>query len=159
MLELYKRIKLKRKEKNLSQEELAKLTGYKDRTSISKIEKGQVDLSHSKIVEFANALNTTPTYLMGWEDEPEAKIPTIKDKFPTTPHEKNIIGKYRLLDDFGQEQVERTIDNELDRVESLEIHTIAAHADDMENIDEETIKQLKRIVMEHKRKKQQEDKE
>ncbi len=53
---------------------------------------------------------------------------------------------------------QRTIDNELERVESLEIHTIAAHADDMENIDEETIAQLKRIVMKHKRKKQQEDK-
>ena len=49
MLKLYQNIKRLREEKGLSQDALAKLTGYTDRSSITKIEKGQVDLQQSKI--------------------------------------------------------------------------------------------------------------
>ena len=65
MLELYKNIKTRRKELKISQEELAKMTEYTDRSSIAKIENGTVDLPQSKIVLFAKALNTTPGELMG----------------------------------------------------------------------------------------------
>ena len=67
MIELYKNIKELREQKGLSQDELAKLTGYTSRSSIAKIEKGEVDLTRSKIIAFAKALDTTPTQLMGWE--------------------------------------------------------------------------------------------
>jgi transcriptional regulator with XRE-family HTH domain len=52
----------------MSQDALAELTGYKDRSSIAKIEKGEVDISESKIREFAKALRTTPQELMGWDE-------------------------------------------------------------------------------------------
>lgn len=70
MLETYERIKKMRKALGLSQQELAKRTGYGDRSSISKIEKGEVDISSSRVIAFAEALNTTPAYLMGWTDDP-----------------------------------------------------------------------------------------
>lgn len=63
------RIKNKRNNLNYSQQKLADLTNYSDRTSIAKIEKGLVDLPLSKIREFAKVLKTTPAYLMGWENE------------------------------------------------------------------------------------------
>ena len=66
MIDLYKKIRNLRESKGLSQEELAEMTGYTNRSSIAKIEKGEVDLTRSKIVAFAKALGTTPTYLMGW---------------------------------------------------------------------------------------------
>ena len=68
-MNLYEKIKLLRKQKKISQEKLAALTGYSDRSSIAKIEQGKVDLSETKIKIFANALGTTPAYLLGWEDE------------------------------------------------------------------------------------------
>ena len=43
MLQLYKNIKMLREEKGMSQDELAKLCGYTSRSSIAKIEKGEVD--------------------------------------------------------------------------------------------------------------------
>lgn len=46
-----------RKEKKLSQTELANLVGYKDKTAIAKIESGKVDLPQSKIVAFSKALD------------------------------------------------------------------------------------------------------
>lgn len=70
MLALYKNIKSRRTELKISQDTLAELTGYKDRSSIAKIEKGEVDLAESKIREFAKALKVSPQELMGW-DEPE----------------------------------------------------------------------------------------
>lgn len=69
MLELYKNIKTKRNELKISQEELAKMVGYTDRSMIAKVEKGEVDLSQSKIAAFAKALQTTPANLMGWDEE------------------------------------------------------------------------------------------
>lgn len=70
---LYQKIKELRTQKKISQEALAKMTGYTDRSSIAKIEQGKVDLSETKIQLFAKALNTTPAYLMGWEDEQNAQ--------------------------------------------------------------------------------------
>jgi predicted transcriptional regulator len=68
MLKLYENIKKKRIEIGMSQEELALKVGYKDRSMIAKVEKGDVDLSQSKIRAFAKALETSPSDLMGWED-------------------------------------------------------------------------------------------
>lgn len=68
---LYDRIKELRIKMGMSQDTLAMKTGYTSRTSISKIENGEVDLNQSKIQIFANALNTSPAYLMGWTDKKE----------------------------------------------------------------------------------------
>ena len=62
------RIRKRRLELNLTQEELAKRVGYTSRSSINKIEIGKNFLTQPKIITFAEALNTTPSYLMGWDD-------------------------------------------------------------------------------------------
>lgn len=71
MLQLYENIKTHRKAAKMTQEELARRTGYTDRSSIARIEKGEIDLPQSKIKQFAEALGTTPGHLMGWDAEPE----------------------------------------------------------------------------------------
>lgn len=68
-MNLYDRIRLRREELNMSQEELALKLGYKSRSSINKIEMGKSDIAQSKISAFADALDTTVSYLMGWESE------------------------------------------------------------------------------------------
>lgn len=67
MLELYNNIRKRRKELGLSQEELAKKTGYTNRSSIAKIENGEVDIPQSKILAFAKALEIPAGDLMGEE--------------------------------------------------------------------------------------------
>ncbi len=69
MIKLYSNIKRLREEQGLSQDALARLTGYTDRSSITKIEKGLVDLQQSKIELFAKALGTSVKDLIGWDDE------------------------------------------------------------------------------------------
>lgn len=63
----------RRKELQMTQEELAIKLGYKSKSTINKIELGINDIPQSKVVKFAEALLTTPSYLMGWDDE-EPKI-------------------------------------------------------------------------------------
>jgi len=69
MLELYENIKKYRKMNGWSQNDLALRVGYSDKSMISKIEKGMVDLSQTQIMRFANALGVTPSDLMGWTEE------------------------------------------------------------------------------------------
>lgn len=71
MLKLYENIRLYRKQAKLTQDELAKLAGYTDRSSIAKIEKGLVDLSQTKIKQFADIFGVTPSTLMGWDEKIE----------------------------------------------------------------------------------------
>ena len=65
MLELYKNIKKRREELKVTQQTLAEKIGYADKTMISKIENGLVDLPQTKIIAIAKALHTTPGALMG----------------------------------------------------------------------------------------------
>ena len=66
MLPLYDNIRRRRIELGMSQQELAEKSGYTDRSSIAKIESGKVDLTQSKIIAIAKALNLAPGALMGW---------------------------------------------------------------------------------------------
>lgn len=66
-MELYKRIRNRREELGMSQDELAKKMGYKSRSSINKIEMGENDIPQSKISAFAKALNVDEAWLMGYD--------------------------------------------------------------------------------------------
>ncbi|MBO5319486.1 MAG: helix-turn-helix transcriptional regulator [Ruminococcus sp.] len=69
-MELSERVRLRREELGLSQEDLAARMGYSSRSSINKIEKGR-PCSQKIIARLAEALNVRIPYLMGWEDEME----------------------------------------------------------------------------------------
>ena len=63
------RIKKRRLELGLSQEELAHRLGNKSRASVCTVENDKEDLTTDRIRKYADALETTPAYLMGWEDD------------------------------------------------------------------------------------------
>lgn len=74
------RIKERREELNLSQEELAKRLGYKSRSSINKMELGIQDVPQRKIKEFANVLKCSIGFLLEDEKQLPSNIafPTMK---------------------------------------------------------------------------------
>jgi len=69
-MNIYDRIKTLRLARGLSQYELAQKVGYEGRSAISKVERGERDISQSMIVKYAQALGVTPTYLL-YGDEKE----------------------------------------------------------------------------------------
>ena len=88
-MEIGERIKLRRLELGLTQQELAEKIGYHGKTAISKIESGERALRQTKIRPIADALETTVEYIMGWEESE----PQLDDL------EKKIMEAYRALPD------------------------------------------------------------
>ncbi len=66
MSDLSTRVRLRREQLGLSQQELARRMGYRSRSSITKLEKGINDLPQSKVEELAQALETTPAACWDW---------------------------------------------------------------------------------------------
>lgn len=62
------RIRNRREQLQMSQDELAKKIGYKSRSSINKFETSRT-LPLDKVELVAKALDCPPSYLMGWTDD------------------------------------------------------------------------------------------
>ncbi|MBS4914059.1 MAG: helix-turn-helix transcriptional regulator [Veillonella sp.] len=58
------RIKELRKKKKYSQSELMRLVGINTHSTISKLENGTIGLSIDSVIKYADALGTTPEYLL-----------------------------------------------------------------------------------------------
>ena len=64
------RVEKLRKEKGMTQEELAKKLGYKSKSSVTHIENGR-DVPRQMVAALSEILETNPAYLMGWSDNSE----------------------------------------------------------------------------------------
>lgn len=101
-------IRKRREELELTQEELATKLGYKSKSTINKIEMGVNDITQSKIIAFAKALKTTPSYLMGWEEPETSKAQVICEEcfsYCTDPTEKELHNAILELNQEGKEKV------------------------------------------------------
>ena len=68
-MELSDKVRQRREDLDLTQDELAKRMGYKSRVSINKIENGR-PVSQKIITRLAEALDVSIPYLMGWDEKP-----------------------------------------------------------------------------------------
>lgn len=106
------RIKQRRIELEMSQDELGKKVGYKSRSSIQKIESAR-NLPITKVELMANALECTPAYLMGWEEQAKAlseelsrQTKPLSDFFKTHTIDYNRLFD-ELLKQYDKQDVER----------------------------------------------------
>lgn len=102
MSSIYERIKQRRIELGLTVEELANKMGYKDKSSISKIENGKADIPTSKVLAFAKALETTTAYLLG----ADTTVPSIPHGFEPIPKtvKRPLVGSIACGDPITAEQ-------------------------------------------------------
>ena len=82
MSEIYNRIRMRRQELGWTTDELAKRMGYKDRSSISKIESGKADIPQSKVKAFADVLDTSVSWLLGIDEANNTSDKTDADPHP-----------------------------------------------------------------------------
>lgn len=101
---VYQRIKKRRLELNLSQEEVAKRLGYKSRSSVNKIELGKNDIALSLLETFAQALQCSPAYLMGWEEETAPGDSDKAEPEPLRQDETSLLKDYRKLNPTGKDK-------------------------------------------------------
>lgn len=64
-----KRIKKRRTDLGLTQSELAERMGYKSKAAICKVENGEDNITSDRVSKFAEALECSPAYLMGWQEQ------------------------------------------------------------------------------------------
>ena len=107
------RMKQRRKEIGLSAEKVAERLGVSPAT-IYRYEKGDIEKVPVDIfAELAKILQTTPAYLMGWEEKPEPKKPTIPPGFEPMPKMKKVplIGSIACGEPITAEQnIEKMVD-------------------------------------------------
>ena len=101
------KIKQLRTEREWSQEQVARMLGYKSRSTINKIELGINELTQSKIVAFANLFGVEPWQLLN--DEPLNMI-EIKSQWERTDRERMIQAEVKVYEDvqslFGKSAFE-----------------------------------------------------
>jgi len=114
------RVRARRIELGISQEELAKRLGYTSRSTINKIENGTNDVVQTRVVDFARALQTTISYLMAWDETTDLfckmLVPDINDM------EVEVIKALRKSDKLTKQLVLRTLGIDTNRVDELLIH-------------------------------------
>lgn len=75
------RIRNRRQELEMTQDDLALKTGYKTRGAIAKIESGYCSMKQSLILNFAKALDVSPSWLLG-ENDNDTKVVNDKIQIP-----------------------------------------------------------------------------
>ena len=68
-MEIGEKIKSRRMQLGWSQRDLASKMGYKDNSTLARIEQGKVDVSQTRVMQFAEVLGVSIAYLMDWEEE------------------------------------------------------------------------------------------
>ena len=90
-MKVNEKIKALRKQKGLSQQELAELVGFKTASAINKIELGLRDINQAKIKAFATALEVSPAYLFDDEDSQNGDFDKKEDKKRSSGADKNVL--------------------------------------------------------------------
>ena len=147
MPEIGKRIRTRREELGITQEELALKLGYKSKTTIAKIENGTNDIVQSKVIEFARVLDTTPAYLMGWiqyddscsgaEASDEKVIKLAQNILKFHGESNRLIKNYEQLSDINKKKVVDYSDNllKIQQMEEEQKHLIPVAAHERTDIE------------------------
>lgn len=113
MANIGKNIMEARKRAGLTQEELAARVGYKTKSAINKIELGSRDLPQKKIMQFAEALDTTPAVLMGWVAEESGQkntmIAQLLGRMRRDDRFYNMVRKLAMLDEAQTGSIEQLL--------------------------------------------------
>lgn len=107
-----------RAQKGMTLEELGNKVGV-GKSTVRKWENGIIaNMKRDKISKVAEALDTTPAYLMGWEEE-------TQEQAPMTKLEQNHLHKYRAIDDKGKHTVDTVLEMEYNRCKGTDASKVA----------------------------------
>jgi transcriptional regulator with XRE-family HTH domain len=98
-MDIGEKIKARRLELGISQRELARRMGYSDNSTLNRIEKGTVDVTQAKVVQFSKALNCSIAYLMDWEEDEKNTTDNLTDG------EKLLLSLFRQVPEDMQDVV------------------------------------------------------
>lgn len=107
-MDMGQKIKTLREQKGMTLEELGTKVGV-GKSTIRKWETGMIaNMRRDKIAKIANALDVTPSYLMGWDNlsEPSSPLSTVPDE---------LLNSFNRLNDLGKKEAVKRV-NELSEI-------------------------------------------
>jgi transcriptional regulator with XRE-family HTH domain len=120
-VEFKDKIKNRRLELNMTMDELAKIVGVSTPT-IQRYESGEIkNVRRDKIKLLADALQCSPSYLMGWDEKPQEQLQLSKS-------EEEHLYKYRSIDNKGKHTIDTVLEMEYNRCNKPHLVVNAAHA-------------------------------
>ena len=105
------RIKARRKELNLSVDDIAKKIG-KDRATVYRYESSRIENMPVSILEpLAEALNCSPAYLMGWDESAKTSSYNLPEIIPPSKVDPDmfVLNMYKRLDIEDKAEVRGTM--------------------------------------------------
>ena len=95
-------IKNRRIEIGATLEDIAKIVGV-SKATVQRWESGNIaNIRRDKIVKLAKALNVSPAYLMGWEEEPVFSHPDI---LPIETKKSPLSAQWRVVNRFMRKKI------------------------------------------------------
>ena len=108
------RIRIKRLEKRMTQEELS-IIAKTSKPNINRYEKNVItNIPLEKIERIAEALDVSPTYLLGWDKEPSEIL---------DPVERELIFIYRKADARQKMRIDGFVSEIAKEIESIDSYT------------------------------------
>lgn len=104
-------IKTKRIEKGLSQDELARLLGYNNRSTIARIEGGYNGVAINKIQAVSDLLDIPKSQLMGWEVEEIEHIDIVEYQISEQDKklQEELLEQYNKLNTLGKKEANKRV--------------------------------------------------
>ncbi|MBR0236204.1 MAG: helix-turn-helix transcriptional regulator [Clostridia bacterium] len=111
-------IKRIRESKKMTQDKLASMLGYSHKSSINKIEMGKADISATKLVELANALEVSPNEILRFDlgnsnsqlnSEPNDYIDAVAKIYGEDA--VSLIKQYDSLNEIGKSKISEMMDD------------------------------------------------
>lgn len=134
------RIKEARTARDCTLDELASAVGL-NKSTISRYERGEIENPKIPVIQaIATALHTNPAWLVGKSEdrsfspspEPTVPVPTLRlsdsAALSLSPEEKDLIAKFRALDDRGQAAVLNVLNHEYDSLPGEKANSPAKEA-------------------------------
>lgn len=95
-MEFKDKVREQRERLGMTQQELADALGYDSKSTVSKLEKGKMDLKQSQVKKLADVLRVSPSWLV-CPDEPKFRGSTIFAEMTESYHELNEEGRKEAL--------------------------------------------------------------
>lgn len=103
------KIKQRRKELGWSLRQLTDKMGYSSHGTIARIEKGEVDVSQSKVAKFAKVLGVSVAYLMDWESSNNNNLSDVTVRMLVDSDFASLVEKIHQLDGIKLLEVKRYV--------------------------------------------------
>ncbi len=104
------RLRQLREKANLTQEEVGKQLGV-TKATVNRYESGKIDIKRTIAIKLSDILNTTPSYIMGWDESAKTSSYNLPEIIPPSKVDPDmfVLNMYKRLDIEDKAEVRGTM--------------------------------------------------